>query len=70
MVFYPTQKETDTTQAESRSESWLKIFLKSELWETSIAGPGFINFKLSPDFFAQLAKRIGRYGRNQKVIRY
>ena len=30
----------------------------NELWEISIAGPGFINFKLSPEFLLQWLKKI------------
>ena len=31
------------------AQNFIEEIPKNELWETSIAGPGFINFKLSPD---------------------
>ena len=32
---------------------------QNELWETSIAGPGFVNFKLSPEFLLTWLKELG-----------
>ena len=33
------------------AQSLVEKIEPSDSWETSIAGPGFINFKLKPDFF-------------------
>ena len=41
------------------AQSLLERIEPNEFWETSIAGPGFINFKLKPEFFLSWLKELG-----------
>ena len=40
----------------------------NELWETSIAGPGFINFKLSPEFLLKWLVELGDTEVTKKLL--
>ena len=40
----------------------------NELWETSIAGPGFINFKLSPKFLLKCLVELGDTEETKKLL--
>ena len=41
------------------AQNFIEEIPKNELWETSIAGPGFINFKLSPELLLNWLKALG-----------
>ena len=41
---------------------------QTDLWETSIAGPGFINFKLSPSYFLQWLEKFADNQSIQKAV--
>ena len=42
---------------------------ESDFWETSIAGPGFINFVLSPTFYYQWIEKFGDPTKIRQAIR-
>lgn len=41
------------------AQSLVAMIPQSDSWETSIAGPGFINFKLAPDFLLNWLLKLG-----------
>ena len=50
------------------AQSLVEKIEPSDSWETSIAGPGFINFKLKPDFFLSWLKELGDLDKTKKHL--
>ena len=57
MEYYPYAKKTGQNPREL-AQRLIDALPDSDVWETSIAGPGFINFVLSPTFYLPMDRAI------------
>ena len=63
----PFAKKNNTNPREL-AQKLIDALPQTDLWETSIAGPGFINFKLSPSYFLQWLEKFADNESIQKSI--